>query len=366
MPEGSTPRAFVLMPFHQEFKRIYEDLIKPALESAGYEVERADSFMDQRNILRDVVRGISEARLVVADLTAVNPNVFYELGLCHGLRIPTVLIAQSMEEVPFDLRSYRVISYSTQYDEVHKLKDALREIGERHQRQAIAFESPVTDFLQVATAQGAQVPVSQDAQAAQRLHGTLTEEETGFLDWIVGINAAGEEITKFLGDMVQGVSDYNRRLTENGNRIQALTSNPNPGTAAQAHKVALTASKDMKVLTSRILDKLPSLDKQVEILTDAFPQYVTWMQPSVDQHRAQLGNLKEVMTVLADGIKKGIAGVAAMRDAALALRNQSISRDLNVSTRELVKGLNDMISTFEKLESFCIRVVPIIEAKLDQ
>jgi hypothetical protein len=142
------------MPFDQEFKPIYDDLIKPALGSAGYEVERADSFMDQRNILRDVVKGISEANLVIADLTAVNPNVFYELGLCHGLRVPTVLITQSLEEVPFDLRSCRVITYSTQFDEVYKLKDALREIGERHQRSAITFESPVTDFLQASSRAG--------------------------------------------------------------------------------------------------------------------------------------------------------------------------------------------------------------------
>lgn len=72
-------KAFVLMPFDPEFDLIFNKLIKPALEDVGYEVTRADSFLNQENILKDVVRGIAEADLVVADLTTLNANVFYEL-----------------------------------------------------------------------------------------------------------------------------------------------------------------------------------------------------------------------------------------------------------------------------------------------
>lgn len=61
--------AFVIMPFDPEFQSVYDDLIKPALEEAGYDVERADSFLDQQNILSDIVRGIGDADLVVAELT---------------------------------------------------------------------------------------------------------------------------------------------------------------------------------------------------------------------------------------------------------------------------------------------------------
>lgn len=367
MPDDPNKKAFVLMPFDQEFKPIYNDLIKPALESAGYEVERADSFMDQRNILRDVVKGISEADLVIADLTAVNPNVLYELGLCHGLRVPTVLIAQSLEEVPFDLRSYRVITYSTQFDEVYKLKDALRELGERHQRKSITFESPVTDFLQVSSRSGSESSGLQERSEGRDVpQGTPSEEETGYLDWLVGINTAGEEIAKFLTDITQGVSEYTTRMTEHGEKIQAITGNPNPGMAAHAHRIALLASKDMRVFTQMILERRPSLEKQVEILTDAFPQYVNWMEPSIQEQRTELGKLREVMAVLANGTRTGIAGSTAIRESTISLRNQGISRDLNLATNSLAKALGEMISSFEKLEAFCLRVLPIIDAKLAQ
>ena len=116
-------KAFVLMPFDSEFDKIFNDLIKPTLEEAGYDVNRADSILNQQTILKDIVRGIAEADLVVADLTSLNVNVFYELGISHALRKHAVLLTQSMEEVPFDLRSYRIIRYSVHYAEAPKLSD---------------------------------------------------------------------------------------------------------------------------------------------------------------------------------------------------------------------------------------------------
>ncbi|GAI12942.1 unnamed protein product, partial [marine sediment metagenome] len=74
------------MPFDLEFDWIFNDLIKLALEEVGYDVKRADSILNQQNILKDVVRGIAEADLVVADLTGLNPNVFYEIGIAHTMR----------------------------------------------------------------------------------------------------------------------------------------------------------------------------------------------------------------------------------------------------------------------------------------
>lgn len=51
-------RAFVIMPFDDDFDGIYRELILPALNDAGYETSRADTTLNQRNILRDVIRGI--------------------------------------------------------------------------------------------------------------------------------------------------------------------------------------------------------------------------------------------------------------------------------------------------------------------
>jgi len=64
-------------------------------------------------ILQDIIRGIVESDVIVADITPTeNPNVFYELGYAHALQKPTILLAnRQIEKLPFDVSGYRVIFY---------------------------------------------------------------------------------------------------------------------------------------------------------------------------------------------------------------------------------------------------------------
>ena len=72
--------AFVAMPYGVkesiDFNRIYDDYIKPALESAGFEVFRADEEMRAGNIRTDMFQELMLADLVVADLSIDNPNMW--------------------------------------------------------------------------------------------------------------------------------------------------------------------------------------------------------------------------------------------------------------------------------------------------
>ena len=190
-------KAFVLMPF-PEFQSIYDKLIKPALEEAGYEVTRADSLLDQQNIMRDIIYGIAKADLVVADLTSLNANVFYELGLCHGLKIPTVLMAQSMEDVPFDLRPYRIQIYGTRFDQTHKLTNALKDIGTRHRAGDIVVGSPILDFYPSSKEAEDVVPEASTSDLNPISEGSETSDsdEKGILDYSADIERAFDELNE--------------------------------------------------------------------------------------------------------------------------------------------------------------------------
>ncbi len=61
--------------------------------------------------MEDVSSSIEQADLLVADLTGRNPNVFYEVGIGHALGKPVLLLAQSLDDIPFDLRHRRVLLY---------------------------------------------------------------------------------------------------------------------------------------------------------------------------------------------------------------------------------------------------------------
>jgi nucleoside 2-deoxyribosyltransferase len=59
----------------------------------------------------DITNSIRKARLIVADLTGRNANVFYEVGIAHALNKPVLLMTQSIDDVPFDLRHRRALVY---------------------------------------------------------------------------------------------------------------------------------------------------------------------------------------------------------------------------------------------------------------
>ena len=116
-----TPHAFIAMPFGTkpgadgkdiDFNRIYDELLKPALEAAGFDVFRADQEQSAGDIRFDMFQELLVADLVVADLTLDNPNVWYELGVRHALRSRGVMLVQGPRPTqPFDLYTDRKLSY---------------------------------------------------------------------------------------------------------------------------------------------------------------------------------------------------------------------------------------------------------------
>ncbi len=116
------PHAFIAMPFGTkpdadgrpiDFNRVYAELLKPALEAAGYEVFRADDEQRAGDIRADMFQELLVADLVVADLTIDNPNVWYELGVRHALRARGVILVQGPRATqPFDIYTDRKHRYA--------------------------------------------------------------------------------------------------------------------------------------------------------------------------------------------------------------------------------------------------------------
>lgn len=109
--EIDSTRCFVLMPFTSNLNEIYWDIIKPTIETLELKCIRADEIYSTGTVLEDIWTEIQKARIIIVDLTERNPNVFYELGLAHTLHKPVVLLAQNVDDIPFDLRPIRHILY---------------------------------------------------------------------------------------------------------------------------------------------------------------------------------------------------------------------------------------------------------------
>ena len=130
--------VFVLMPFKEELVPVYEDHIKATCATLKLSVRRADDFFTAHSVVQDVWAAITSARLIVADCTDRNPNVFYEIGLAHAIGRPTVLLTQRAGDVPFDLRHLRYISYQLTPRGMKEFEATFKETV----RNALGLKSP--------------------------------------------------------------------------------------------------------------------------------------------------------------------------------------------------------------------------------
>lgn len=105
------PKAFVVMQYGEPFDSLFSEVIRPVAEATGLEAYRASDVFKPGVILTDIIQGIREAEVVIAEITPVNANVFYELGFSHAMEKATILLAERGHELPFDIRSYRCIFY---------------------------------------------------------------------------------------------------------------------------------------------------------------------------------------------------------------------------------------------------------------
>ncbi len=103
--------VFFLTPFTAEEHRLYVR-VQRVCNMNGLKCVRGDETQASGEILPHIVRLMLEAKIVIANITSRNPNVFYELGLAHALDKPTILIASTLEDVPFDVQSKRTIIYN--------------------------------------------------------------------------------------------------------------------------------------------------------------------------------------------------------------------------------------------------------------
>lgn len=140
--EGS---CFLLMPFSKDLRPVHA-AIKEVCDSLAMKCERADDIYSQRPIFSSILDSIITSEVIVSDLTGKNPNVFYETGIAHSLREPqsVILISQSLDDVPFDLRHLPIVLYKL--DNMEKFEIEL-EHRISHSRAATSGINFATSYL---------------------------------------------------------------------------------------------------------------------------------------------------------------------------------------------------------------------------
>lgn len=119
------PKAFLVMPFASELRFVHR-VIDQTVTSYGIDCVRADEIAISRPVMEDVKSQIAGADLVIVDFTGKNPNVYYEAGLADAWKKDWIVLAQSSEDMTFDVRHIRSIRYTNTMGADIKLEEDLR------------------------------------------------------------------------------------------------------------------------------------------------------------------------------------------------------------------------------------------------
>jgi len=117
-------------------------LIEPVFSSLGFRVVRADKIERSGLITQQIFEHLGRSRISVADLSFNNPNAFYELGIRHMTRQPTIQIIRKGDRIPFDVSQGRTITIDTSdvYTVMDRIESARRELTEH--AKSILNEDP--------------------------------------------------------------------------------------------------------------------------------------------------------------------------------------------------------------------------------
>lgn len=109
-PNARTADVAVLMPFAEQHKPTF-DIISAAASKAGLTLGRCDANILSQQIIGEIYQLIRHARIVLADLSGLNANVLYEVGIAHTLGKPCILIANDQTSIPFDVSHLRFVQF---------------------------------------------------------------------------------------------------------------------------------------------------------------------------------------------------------------------------------------------------------------
>ncbi len=130
-------RVFVAMPFKAEHSNRLWEILEGVCKIRGLNIRRGDQSVVPNPVVCDILEEIEKAEIIIADLTGMNPNVLYEVGIAHVRCYSVILLCKKSQKLPFNLSSLRCIFFDLDAsrgeadlaDDLLKALDDLRRIG---------------------------------------------------------------------------------------------------------------------------------------------------------------------------------------------------------------------------------------------
>lgn len=341
-------KVFVIMPFKDEFFESYE-MLKEHFDDE-FEFSHAGEEDNQQNILADIIPPIYNAEIVLADLTGLNPNVMYELGIAHSFNKKTIIITRDdLGKLPFDLKQYRAKDYSTHFKKFFDLIEYLDKNLCGAVDGSVVFSNPVSDFLDRNQIQ------LQDLFKSNAYLLDIPDGEKGFLDFLADIE---EDTSKMNDDIISMSSEMefmSSGINECTEEIERVQKNVGNSTAAfvrkQSKKAAgyiSTFSKQLKDHTKSIQTLWTKIEKNIlGLLENDYASKLENKESLVEYIKALYGMMIS--------IKESNESVVAMKET--SLNNLGIERSMNQSIRFLDQDLSAYLDMTDQMTKSIERII---------
>lgn len=295
--------VFVITPFAEDFLDLFEELSKHFQEK--YTFTNAGDMDNQRSIIKDIVVGINSADIVIADLTGNNPNVFYELGLAHAMNKKVIIITQSIDDLPFDIKTYRALQYSLKFNKIPEFEEKLGKYLDGAIDGSVAYGNPVNDYLPdfFKRCENEEIIVGNPSEGISNPEKSEIEQDnSGMIDYIATINDKYIVINNEVEAICSDVNDVNESIekaTSDINRVKIQSGNVDISYYKKACKrlgdpIRVFSDSFIKH-TNNISNEWNDIENSFLLLLDnkLFLEYQG--QESVIKHKNSLIELKDVM-----------------------------------------------------------------------
>ncbi|HYG62100.1 MAG TPA: hypothetical protein VEL74_05935 [Thermoanaerobaculia bacterium] len=321
--------------------QVFEEIIEPALQANGFIAIRADKIARSGEIPEQIFRHLRDRELVIADLTAANPNVMYELGLRHTTGKLTIQIGER-GRLPFDVAAIRTILFRrteagfvrARRDLTEAIEEGLAEGGDPVTATRIWFEQPAGQ---------SSAPVKNSSSPAVA-EGEEPEEEPGFLESLADAQEGWTAITSDLELVTSITQEIGAIMREGSSQVQKV--NQQGGDSSAKLFVANRVAHQLDEPASRMEVAVGAYRLSMQRV-DAGMSYIIQRLRDEPELRAGAERFIENTTKLAEVSAVSLAQAEGYRDSLKPLGEAS--RSLRRVANRISRSLDQFIEASQSI-----------------
>lgn len=356
MKSNKKPKVFVILPFGDDFLALYEKLKETFHEDFLF--TNAGDLDNQQNILQDIVEGIYTADVIIADLTDLNPNVFYELGLAHAMNKKVIIITQDIGSLPFDIQPYRANAYSTSFHKIDELIEKMRELLFDAINGTKSFGNPVSDYAP--NFYSNQHDIEENAISKNKTYESDSEltnsnEEGGILDYIADIGDNSEKMIQEITDMATGMNVMTESIDNSAEEINRVKKQGGKTDIAFIRNVCRKLSSPINTYANKLKLHITNIKEYWDVIENSYLSlFDTQHMKSIDNKEEieqNIYSLKQMQKSMSETDTK-------IKDFIVVLKETlGMERRLNSAITSLISEFEEYLTMTQMIYSSIDRIV---------